>query len=646
MRSSNGRFVTAALLAAFGFGLVIAGGAGLPGGNEAAAAAPATYRSPLALAVAPDGKTAYASDRTAGCVVVLDMAAKAAAGEIALKGEPWGMALSADGKTLYVAQRGAGSVAVIDTAKKAVVGEIPTGPRPIAVALAEKTKRLYVCNQATDTVSVIDLAQAPGKEIKRIPAVREPSFAAVTADEKHVVITNQLPKGVGTDPTLSAVVNIIDTAKLAVVSTIKLTPGSTSVYGVCTSPDGKWAYVVHQLSRFNLPVTQLERGWVNTYALTIIDVAKGTRYATMLLDDLTRGAANPYAVVCSADGTGLWISHFGTHKVSAVNVGLVHELLTGKVPAELAALKDGSQPNIWVRIQQDPKQIQELENDLTALYIAGAIRRISSGGNGPRGLALSPDNKTLLVANYYTGSVAVIDTAANKPVGEIALGPQPPADPARRGASIFHDATYAFQHWHSCASCHPNDGRVDGLRWDFMRDGIGNAKDTISLLYMHQTSPHNRRATRPDPRECVRTGVLGSHMIVPEAADVDAVLAYLVSLKPEPSPYLENGKLSASAVRGKALFEGKAACAVCHPAPLYTDKKMHNVGALSRSEPDGRYDTPALVEGYRTAPYLHDGRAATFKDVLIQHDPKGQHGKAKGLSPQELNDLVQYLLSL
>jgi len=638
MRSGIRTVVPTALIAAFGLGLIVA----LTAGDAVAA----TYRSPLALAVAPDGKTVYASDRTAGCVVILDAASKKKVGEIALKGEPWGMALSADGKTLYVAQRGAGSVAVIDTAKKAVTGQIAVGPRPVAVAIAEKSKKLYVCNRDTHTVSVVDLSQTPAKEIKRIAAVREPSFAAVTPDEKSVVITNQLPKGVGTDPTLSAVVNIIDTAKMEVASTVKLTPGSTSVYGCCTSPDGKWAYVVHQLGRFNLPVTQLERGWVNTYALTIIDVAAGTRYATMLLDDLTRGAANPYAVVCSSDGTKLWISHFGTHKISAVDVGLVHELLTGKVPAELAALKDGSQPNIWVRIQQDPKQITELENDLTALYIAGAIRRIATGGNGPRGLALTPDNKTLLVANYYAGTVGVIDTAESKAVAQIAMGEQPAADPTRRGSSIFHDATYAFQHWHSCASCHPNDGRVDGLRWDFMRDGIGNAKDTINLVYLQHTPPHNHRATRPNARECVRTGILGSHMTVPEPVDVDAVLAYLVSLRPEPSPYLENGKLSASAARGKALFEGKAACATCHPAPYYTDKKMHNIGTPSPSEPDGRYDTPTLVEGYRTAPYLHDGRAATLKDVLTVHDPKGSHGKAKGLKPQELDDLVQFLLSL
>ena len=73
---------------------------------------------------------------------------------------------------------------------------------------------------------------------------------------------------------------------------------------------------------------------------------------------------------------------------------------------------------------------------------------------------------------------------------------------------------------------------------------------------------------------------------------------------------------------------------------------MHNVGVLSENESDGKYDVPSLLEAYRTAPYLHDGRAATLKDVLTTHNQAGQHGKAKTLSPQEIDDLVAYLQSL
>jgi mono/diheme cytochrome c family protein len=419
------------------------------------------------------------------------------------------------------------------------------------------------------------------------------------------------------------------------------------VQGVCISPDGKWAYVVHGLGRFNLPITQLERGWVNTFALSIIDVAKGSRLATMLLDDLTQGAADPHSLVCSKDGQRLWISHTGVHEVSIIDIGLVHELLNGNLPAELASLKDGTQANIWVQIQQDRSKIADLENDLTALYIAGAIYRTQSGGTGPRGLALSAGGQDLFVANYYSGSIAVLDAITGSLRGNISLGPQPQPSSVRRGEIIFHDATHAFQRWHSCASCHANEGRIDGLRWDFLADGIGNPKDTLSLVHVDKTEPMNRRATTASARDCAKGGLGSTNMIVPTEQEVEDLFAYLTSLRPVPSPHLApDGKLTEAAGRGKVLFEGKASCAQCHPAPYFTDKKMHNVGVLSASEPDGRYDTPSLIEAYRTAPYLHDGRALTLKDVFTGNNEKKQHGKTDALTDGEIDDLVEYLLSL
>ena len=53
---------------------------------------------------------------------------------------------------------------------------------------------------------------------------------------------------------------------------------------------------------------------------------------------------------------------------------------------------------------------------------------------------------------------------------------------------LFNDAEICFQHWQSCASCHP-DARVDGLNWDLMNDGLGNPKNTRSMLLVHQGGP-------------------------------------------------------------------------------------------------------------------------------------------------------------
>lgn len=86
--------------------------------------------------------------------------------------------------------------------------------------------------------------------------------------------------------------------------------------------------------------------------------------------------------------------------------------------------------------------------------------------------------------------------------------------------------------------------------------------------------------------------------------------------------------------------------AKCHPLPYFTDRRVHDVGVLSPTDPDGRYDTPSLIEAYRTAPYLHDGRAPTLKAVFTDHDEQGLHGNAKALTDRELDDLVAYLQSL
>ncbi len=602
----------------------------------------ATYRSPLSVAVSPDGKTLYVSDKTAGCVPRLDAATGIVLGETPIVGEPHGLALSADGKTLYVTQRKTNSIALIDVNQGASVGRITVGAWPVALALAKESKRLYCCNQGGNSVSVIDLTS--GKQIEEIAVVREPAFAAISADESRVVVANFLPGGAGTDADVAAEVSIIDTGARRQVARVKLPPGSTMAGGVWINPNGRWAYVVHVLGRFDLPVTRLEEGWVHTSALSVIDLVAGVRLATVLLDSLTQGAADPSAVIGSADGKTLWISHRGTHEISIVNIGLIHELLEGNIPDAIAARKDGVRDNIWVRIKNDKKQIEQLTKDLTALHLAGGIRRFFSGGKGPTGLALSPDEKRLYVANYYAGAVGVLDATRGNLLSVFPLGKQPAPDAVRRGEVYFHDATRCFQHWHSCATCHLDGGRVDGLPWDFLRDGIDNGKDVISLVNLLHTPPYNRLATRPNARYCIESGVLVSHQVTPEPAEVDDLLAYVGSLTAEVNPNLP--KFAAAADRGKTLFEGKARCESCHPGPYFTDKRTHDVGVTNFNEPNARYDTPSLVEAYRTAPYYHDGRAATMRDALTKHNKEGRHGNLSELSPPEIDDLIAYVLSL
>ena len=121
------------------------------------------------------------------------------------------------------------------------------------------------------------------------------------------------------------------------------------------------------------------------------------------------------------------------------------------------------------------------------------------------------------------------------------------------------------------------------------------------------------------------------------------------------SPYAKTG-LSESARRGRSLFNSKkVGCASCHSGPFYTDSRprpeplRHDVGTgqVDPSEKMGpKYDTPMLLGLYRSAPYLHHGKAATLIDVLTTHNAGDRHGHTSHLDKKQLGDLAEFLKAL
>lgn len=77
-----------------------------------------------------------------------------------------------------------------------------------------------------------------------------------------------------------------------------------------------------------------------------------------------------------------------------------------------------------------------------------------------------------------------------------------------------------------------------------------------------------------------------------------------------------------------------------------TDCKSYDVGTGRGREQGRAWDTPTLREVWRTAPYLHDGRAATLESLFTEHNPDDQHGETKALPKDELRDMIEYLRSL
>ncbi len=121
---------------------------------------------------------------------------------------------------------------------------------------------------------------------------RQPIAASITPDGKTVLVANHIPADRADNNNVEAVVTAIDTTNNA-TTTIRLPNGSTSLRDICISPDGRFAYTVHILGRYQLPTTQVERGWINSNAMSVIDVIGKKLLNTVLLVDVELGAANP-----------------------------------------------------------------------------------------------------------------------------------------------------------------------------------------------------------------------------------------------------------------------------------------------------------------------------------------------------------------
>jgi cytochrome c peroxidase len=115
---------------------------------------------------------------------------------------------------------------------------------------------------------------------------------------------------------------------------------------------------------------------------------------------------------------------------------------------------------------------------------------------------------------------------------------------------------------------------------------------------------------------------------------------------------LDPAKATESEMRGQDIFMGKAQCAVCHPAPYYTDNLMHNLKTERFFKPqmingrmasaDGPIKTFPLRGTKDSPPYLHDGRLLTLEDTVEFFNMI----QGLRLSEQEKKDLVAFMRAL
>ena len=576
---------------------------------------------------------------------------------VALGARATGMALRGD--VCYVTtDEPAGQVLVVDVASGEAVRRYRVGHTPTCPVLSRDGKALYVANRFDNTVALLDLATGAVRVVK---VIREPVGLALNEEGSRLFAGNLLPEVRpfldDENPIIAAEVSVVDTGSGRVLTHIELPNGSQSLRGMALSPDGRHVVVAHLLGNYVVPTMGIEGGAMNRNAISLIDTKELYRAATIVLDEADRGAANPWAVafVPGRQGEGedasaarLLVTHAGTHEISVINW-----------PGLLARISERGTPGGYF--------------DAAAFGMIEGIReRVPLPVNGPR--ALSVQGKAVCVTGYFSGDMAALEFSGGAgsprvraipiPGGDGSQEPSGQGAQSRRGERYFNDATICFQGWQSCASCHP-DGHSDVLYWDLLNDGMGNTKNTKSLMMATLTPPAMWRGVRADAGMAVRAGIKHIQFAAPEPGQAEAIEAYLEAMKATPSPYLDAGRvespktgeascgkchhpgvprgtLTESARRGKALFEGKAGCVTCHPHPYFTTMESVDPGLGSAV----LYDVPSLVGVWRTAPYLHSGDALSIEETITDFNYLQRRGNTRDLTEAELGDLVAYVRSL
>lgn len=551
---------------------------------------------------------------------------------IPLSQPPNGMTV--EGDTAYVVEGGPrGVVEVVDLVQGLVKESFPVGHTPMSPVI--RNGKLYVANRFDS--SIMEMDAHSGRILNMFPASREPVALAVSPDGKRIWAANHLPSGVADGDATAAELTLVEEGK---VTHYPLKNGTQGVRGMVMSPDGRYLVLSHVLSRYQVPTTQLDRGWMNTNAITLIDTDAPDQPHPVLLDDPDAGAANPWGLAFSPDGSKLLVAHAGTHELSVIDFTLLRERMKKDVGEDPVSERLGFLHDIRTRI---PLPL-----------------------NGPR--ALAADEGNVYAVGYFSDNLVKIPLAAYAeptvvPLNEGGQGPSR----ERQGEQYFNDASHCFQGWQSCATCHP-DSRVDGLNWDLLNDGMGNPKNTRTMFLSHCASPVMTLGVRASAEVAVKAGFIHIQFMEPSEEVVECVNAYLKSMKEVPSPSLvasvlskeqtknvscaqchvpgvERGVLSESARRGKEIFKS-AGCAQCHPHPYYTSKELIATGTARGLDEGRKILVPSLVEVWRTAPYLHDGRAKTIREAITIHNKEDLRGRTSNLNDQELEDLVNYVQSL
>lgn len=565
--------------------------------------------------------------------------------------------VSADGRWLVCANREAGTVAVVDLREYCKVAEIPVGVHPEGISFVGSSHQFAVAVYGEDRVVFADAVT--GERLGATPVFDEPYGVVSDAAGGRIYVTLDYP---------GRVVEI-DAASHSVVRQYFVAP---FLRGIALSADERTLLVTEFLTA---RVSSVETGsgrilaqWpgASTDNLARQIVAHPQRPKAYVPHIRSRtsaahgeGSIFPYVAVISTQAGG------NSGRTRIPMDAFLGNLVTAN-PWEVALSPDGRQCYVVFSGTNDLFACDVLDDDYRELAYRGRLQL----GHNPRAVRVRPDGRTLLVFNALDFEVVAYDAQTLQQRARIAVCDRPLPEMVHRGKILFYSALQPMvgRRWIACSSCHP-DGQPDGRTWQ-NPEGLRNTQPFAGVAWTHplhwsadrdevQDFEHTIRGDLMQGRGLLR-GTLPAALADPVrtlSTDLDALAAYVNSHRFELSPYAKQG-LTPAAERGRQIFlSSETGCATCHPAPLYTDSVprpaseivRHDVGT-GGDDPSEKmgpaYDTPTLLGVYRSAPYLHHGRAATLDDVLTTCNPADQHGKTSHLDAAQRADLVEFLKSL
>ena len=558
-------------------------------------AAPSGRRVTIAVAATPDGAKAYVAHLQDGSVSVIDAVNDVKLTELPITPSASGLPYRAldigidpEGRHAFVVNAAASTLAVIHVATDSVAGQIPVarGSRRIGFDFSN-TKRIYVTNEVRNAVLVFD--ESPN---------------GTFVEQPEIPLEGKAPGPLLVLPDGRLVVGHRATHEIEVIDP-QAPPGSQTV--ARTSTSGLPFDVVLGDNEILIP----------TFFPVTLPNQQG-------INQVLRISLSDFQI------TGTLFDNVGTDYVDMA--------VTATQMAVVAA-------SSGTAIIGDPTTGAQLDNIEIAPFNPTATPQDST--------FVSADK--LYVTNYFRESVRAIDLTAGPPFGlgvEIPLawsgqvrvpltGDLTPAEDGDwffRSVNLF-GAGALTPNIQTCFSCH-----VDGVLDNFTRN-----RQVPPAWGLADTAPYGWNGDLVDLGGVV-AGAISAHNsggTTPPADGADLIVEFLEQFQPPASIHLTaNGALTADAAAGKILFEGVAQCAGCHAAPLFIPLPPFPLTFQSVGTGLSPANVPSLRGIWATAPYLHDGSAATLLDVLTIN-PADAHGtRAAPLTDEERGQLVEYLNSL